>query len=226
LSLAVYIVAFNTALRFTSASHVALYLGAAPVWALLWEELPTRSWSSVQRYGAAMLALSGVIVLFLPVLHHAGSGWIGEVLALAASVLWTHFGRQCRALGASLSGAEVSAHTMWRAGVWMTPVAAMELDQHGLAWRTDLVLIQLYCIVFGGVVAFAFWNNGLRHWPTSRVLLFNNLIPLSTATWAHFCLGEPMTPTFWIAMALIVGGVALGQAKWQRAIAPSTVPPE
>ena len=31
LSLAVYIVAFNWALRFTSASHVALYLGATPV---------------------------------------------------------------------------------------------------------------------------------------------------------------------------------------------------
>jgi drug/metabolite transporter (DMT)-like permease len=46
LSLAVYIVAFNTALHFTSASHVALYLGAAPVWALLWEERPRRSRAS------------------------------------------------------------------------------------------------------------------------------------------------------------------------------------
>jgi drug/metabolite transporter (DMT)-like permease len=39
LSLAAYIMAFNYALRFTSASHVALYLGASPVWALLWEAL-------------------------------------------------------------------------------------------------------------------------------------------------------------------------------------------
>ena len=180
----------------------------------------------MQRYGAALLALSGVFVLFLPVLRHTGSVWIGEVLALAASVLWTHFGRECRALGADLSGAEVSAQTMWRAGVWMMPVAGVELWQGGLVWRTEIVLIQLYCVVFGGVVAFAIWNNGLRHWPTSRVLLFNNLIPLSTATWAHFCLGEPMTPTFWVAMALIVGGVGIGQAKWQRTLSPSTVPPE
>jgi hypothetical protein len=40
LTLAVYIAAFNWALRFTTASHVALYLGASPVWALLWEEKP------------------------------------------------------------------------------------------------------------------------------------------------------------------------------------------
>ncbi len=46
------------------------------------------------------------------------------------------------------------------------------------------------------------------------MLLFNNLIPLSTMTWAHFWLGEPVTHTFWTAMALIVAGVALGQMKW------------
>ena len=44
LSLGVYIVAFNWALVYTSASHVALYLGASPVWALLWEGRPGRNW--------------------------------------------------------------------------------------------------------------------------------------------------------------------------------------
>jgi drug/metabolite transporter (DMT)-like permease len=54
----------------------------------------------------------------------------------------------------------------------------------------------------------------LRRWPTSRVYLFNNLIPLSTATWAHFTLGEEVSPTFWLAMAMIVAGVMLGQWNW------------
>ncbi|HEX7653565.1 MAG TPA: DMT family transporter, partial [Verrucomicrobiae bacterium] len=64
LSLAAYVVVFCWAFRLTSASHVALYLGASPIWALLWEERPRRSWASVRRYGSALLALSGVVVLF------------------------------------------------------------------------------------------------------------------------------------------------------------------
>jgi drug/metabolite transporter (DMT)-like permease len=56
----------------------------------------------------------------------------------------------------------------------------------------------------------------LRHWNTSRVYLFNNLIPLSNMGWAHVCLGEPVTATFWFAMILIAGGVTLGQANLQR----------
>jgi O-acetylserine/cysteine efflux transporter len=230
LSLAVYIICFNWALRFTTASHVALYLGASPVWALLWEGKPTKSWITVQRYGAALLALTGVFVLFWPVLRASNSQHdgqiIGEILGIAVSVLWTTYGRQCRALGAHLPGVEVSAHTMWRAGLFLLVIGSVEVFRDGLTWRTDLALIQLYCIIAGGVVAFAIWNHALRRWPTSQVLLFNNLIPLSTTSWAHFCLNEPLTPTFWIAMVLIVTGVILGQTNWQKILQPAAVPPE
>ena len=181
LSLAVYIAAFNWAVRLTAVSHVALYLGAAPLWALLWEGrsgLGRRE--LVKRYAAAGLGLAGVCVLFWPTLRSGHSSWPGEVLGLACSVLWTNYGRQCRALAAHLSGAAVTAHTMWRAELLLLPLAWLEVGTRGVPWNARLVLVQLYCIVAGGVVAFALWNNALRHWKTSEVYLFNNLIPLST----------------------------------------------
>jgi drug/metabolite transporter (DMT)-like permease len=238
LSLAVYIVVFNEALHYTSASHVALYLGASPVWALIWEEKPSWSRRSARRYGAAALALSGVVVLFWPSLRNATAGWIGEMLGMMASVLWAYYGRQCRGLGARLSGAEVSAHTMWRAGLILLPVALAEIVKLSLDrgagfillnrgfWRTDLVLIQVYCFIGGGVFAYGLWSNALRHWPTSQVFLFNNLIPVSTMAWSHFCLGERVTPTFWTAMFLIVCGVVLGQARWEKILGARWVPTE
>jgi drug/metabolite transporter (DMT)-like permease len=216
LSLAIYLICFNWALRYTSASHMALYLGASPVWALLWEGRPGKTWLTVQRYGAALLALTGVCVLLWPALGRGQGDWRGEVLALIGSVLWTNYGRQSRRLGAEISGVTVTAHTMWRAGLLLLPIAAVEVIRGGIVWRTDLVWVQVYCVIAGGVIAFGIWNNALRQWPTSQVLLFNNLIPLSTMTWARLCLGEAVTRTFWIAMVLIVAGVVLGQLKWQK----------
>lgn len=216
LALALYIIAFNWALVITPASNVAVYLGAAPVWALLWEGKPEKTWASFQRYAAAALALVGVLVLFWPVLKGSSTRLWGEFLALASSVLWTNYGRQCRVLGQHLSGSEVSAHTFLRAGILISPIMLVECAVRPLVWRADLLLIQLFCIVGSGVVAFALWNNALRHWKTSQVYLFNNLIPMSTMAWAFFMLGEPVTRTFWIAMLLIVAGVILGQAKWQK----------
>lgn len=227
LSLAAYIVAFNWAVRYTSPSHVALYLGAAPVWALLWETVAGESRLTLRRITAALLALGGVFVLLWPALKTTSLQLTGEVLGLSASVLWTNYGRQCRQLAATLSGAEVSAQTMWRAGVWLLPVGSVEVLQHRLPFTWQLGAIQLYCILAGGVMAFAIWNNALRHWPTSQVLLFNNLIPLSTMTWAHFWLGEPVTATFWAAMVLVAAGVILGQANFQKsAVGSTSTPPE
>jgi drug/metabolite transporter (DMT)-like permease len=211
LSLAAYVVAFNGALRFTSASHVALYLGASPVWALLWEARANRAARQPRRYLAALLALTGVGVLLGPALATSSLSFRGELLAFAASVLWTNYGRQSRKLSETLNGAEVAAHTMWRAGLWLLPFGLFEVARAGLPLNLKLLGVQGYCIIAGGVVAFGLWNQALRYWPTSRVLLFNNLIPLSTMAWAYCCLGEAATPTFWVALLLIGAGVLLGQ---------------
>ena len=215
LSLAAYVVTFCWAFKLTAASHVALYLGASPVWALLWEERPKRNWASARRYGAALLALSGVLVLFWPALHTGDTNVLGELLGLLASVLWANFSHQSRVLAAHINGLEVAANSMWMAGVTLLPVALLQVSQVH-PWDANHLGVQTFCILLGSVVPYAIWNTALRHWQTSRVLLFNNLIPLSTTLWVHFTLGEPITPTFCTAMALIVAGVLLGQMDWSK----------
>lgn len=215
LSLAAYILAFNWALRFTTVTHVALYLGAAPVWAALWEGRPLNLREGLQRYGAALLALIGVLVLFWPALQDSQFSIVGEALGVSCGVLWTNYGRQCRALAQGLTGSEISAQTMWRAGALLLPLGLVELAVRGFHPTTWQLAVQSYCIVGGGVAAFGIWAMALRRWQTSRVYLFNNLIPLSTMLWAHLTLGELVTATFWRAMVFIVAGVLLGQWKWQ-----------
>ncbi|MGA4645331.1 DMT family transporter [Limisphaera sp. 4302-co] len=224
-SLAAYIVVFNEALRHTSASHVALLLAASPVWALLAEGRPPSARHALRAYGAAALALGGVAVLVAPELQQSGWSWRGELLGLLASVLWTHYGRQCRWLGQHLQGAEVTAHSMWRAAVWLAPWAAAEWMTRPVPMRADLLGVQIYCALAGGVAAFGLWTHALKHWEASRVLLFNNLIPLTTMLWAAWFLDEPVTVRFFMALALVLAGVWLGQSPRTHAPdAPTTVP--
>jgi drug/metabolite transporter (DMT)-like permease len=216
LSLAAYMVLFCWALRLTAAAHVALYIGASPIWALLAEGRPERNWSSLRRYGAAFLAVSGVAVLFAPALHGGGFNFTGEVCGLLASVLWANFNHQSRILARDLTGLEVAANAMWMSGLWLLLPGLFAVFRHGVVLDPPHLAVQGLCILLGSVVPYAFWNSALRHWQTSRVMLFNNFIPLTTATWAHFALGEPLTPTFCLAMILIVAGVALGQVQWEK----------
>jgi drug/metabolite transporter (DMT)-like permease len=216
LSLALYIIAFNWGLKLTTASHIALCLGASPVWALLWEEKPRRTWASARRYGAALLAGVGIIVLFWPAIKTAKLSLFGDFLGLIASILWAMFSRQIRIHSASLSGVEVAAHTMWMAGAWLLPIGLLEVFWQGLAVNSQQIGILSLCAILGAVVPYGLWNSALARWKTSRVMLFNNLIPLSTMLWANLFLGEPLTHTIWLAMILIIAGVALGQADWVK----------
>ena len=216
LSLAAYVTAFCWALHLTAASHVALYLGASPIWALLWEEGPRRNWASLRRYSAALLAVSGVLVLFWPALKTTNTNLAGEFCGLASSLLWANYNHQSRILSANIPGVQIAANAMWMSGVWLLPFGLIEVAAHGLVVDAPHLGVQALCIVFGGVVPYALWNSALRHWRTSRVMLFNNFIPLTTTVWVHLTLGEPITPTFCAAMALIVAGVAIGQMDWAK----------
>ncbi len=216
LSLAAYIVAFCWALHLTAASHVALYLGASPIWALLWEEGPRRNWASVRRYGAALLAVSGVLVLFWPALKTANTNLAGEFCGLASSLLWANYNHQSRILSAAIPGVQIAANAMWMSGVWLLPFGLIEVAARGLVVDAPHLGVQALCILFGGVVPYALWNSALRHWRTSRVMLFNNFIPLTTTVWVYLTLNEPITPTFCAAMVLIVAGVAIGQVDWAK----------
>ena len=216
LALAAYIVTFCWALKLTAASHVALYLGASPIWVLLAEERPRFNLSSLRRYSAALLAVTGVVVLFWPALHTAKASLLGELFGLGASLLWANYSWQARMLSQRVAGVEVAAHSMWMSGVWLLPLGIFEVAKQGLVLDSPHLGVQAFCIFFGGVIPYALWNSALRHWRTSQVMLFNNFIPLSTATWVHFTLGEPITPTFCTAMILIIVGVLMGQMDWSR----------
>jgi drug/metabolite transporter (DMT)-like permease len=216
LSLAMYTAVFSWALRLTAASHVALYIGASPVWALLVEQRPARDWSSVRRYGAALLATTGILILFWPSLKGSRFNPAGEILGICSSWCWANYSHQSRILARTIHGVEVAANSMWMSGVWLLPVAIYEISTHGVTLDAPHIGIQTLAIIFGGVVPYALWNSALRHWQTSRVMLFNNFIPLTTATWAHYALGEPLTSTFLIAMALVILGVAVGQMDWSK----------
>jgi drug/metabolite transporter (DMT)-like permease len=218
LSLASYFAAITYSLKFISAPQMALHLATSPVWGLVFEARPPASWTVVRKYAAACLALGGVVVLLWPKIQSGNFAWKGDLLAQIASMLWTLYGRECRGLSKDFSGAQITCATMWRAAVWLAPATLWELATVPIRFTLPLMGVHAYCTVFGGVVAFAFYAHALRFWPVSQVFLFNNLIPASTMAFSYLLMGEAVSRTFWIAVAMVTVAVVAGRS----AAAPSS----
>ena len=213
LSLAAYFGAITCSLQFISAPQMALHLATSPVWGLLFEQRPRASWTVIRKYVAAALAMGGVVVLLWPKILSGPFEWRGDALAQVASILWTLYGRECRALSKDLSGAQITCASMWRAAVWLAPLTLWELATVHVPFTPQLMWVHAYCTVFGGIVAFAFYAHALKFWPVSQVFLFNNLIPASTMAFSWLLMGEKVTETFWIALTMVAAAVVAGRSN-------------
>ena len=216
--LAVFMLGCNFAFRYLPASHFALHMAAAPVWALLFEGGLTRSWKTFRQIGAVALAFGGVGVLLWPAFKAVEAGIFGELLGLACGLGWTIYSRQSRHLAQTIPPVEVTARSMWRAGFLLLPFGLLELHSRPIRFDLPNVGALLYCALLGAAAAYGLWNRALTLWPTSRVFLFSNLIPVTTMAGAHAILGEPLTPTFAGAMVLILLGVLLGVVDFGRRV--------
>jgi drug/metabolite transporter (DMT)-like permease len=223
-SLAAYFGAITYSLKFISAPQMALHLATSPVWGLLFEQRPRASWTVIRKYAAAALALGGVVVLLWPKIRSGTFEWRGDALAQIASILWTFYGRECRALSKDLSGAQITCASMWRAAVWLAPLTLWELATVHIPFTSQLLWVYAYCTVFGGIVAFAFYAHALKFWPVSQVFLFNNLIPASTMAFSWLLMGEKVTDTFWIALTMVATAVVAGRSDAKADGGPTSNP--
>ena len=216
--LAGYCVLTHWCLVYIPASHFSLCLAASPAWALLWEDRFRFRRDSATHYLGIMLTLVGVVVLLWPSLTGNRGEWFGELLAVASGIVWVIYNQSCRVLSQDgLSGIQTAGSTMWRAGAIVAAPAIFELVSVGPFPVTATTLgIQAYCIIGGGT-AYMLWNWALSHWPVSRVSLVGNLNPVSTMVAAWLLIGEKLSANFFVSLALILGGVFIGQFSKTRA---------
>lgn len=66
------------------------------------------------------------------------------------------------------------------------------------------------------VFSFCLWMMGIRHVPGSIAGVFSAVLPVAAALYGIAFLGERPTPAHGIALACVIGGIALASLKSKR----------
>lgn len=210
-------------LRYTSASHMVVFLYTAPIFAALglqWR-LPSERLVPLQWMGI-LLAFAGIALAFFGGDHGGGfSGdvFFGDLLGLLGGVAWgaTTVVIRCSRL-AGTPAALTLFYQLAAAFLLLTP-AAVALGQWGfdptpLAWSS--LAFQAVVVSF---VSFLAWFWLLRHYLASRLGVFSFLTPLFGVVLGAWLLDEAIERGFLMGAVFVLFGILLVSGHgWLKAL--------
>jgi drug/metabolite transporter (DMT)-like permease len=203
-----------SALYFVPASVNAVLNNTHP----LWVAIGTALFFPPRRPGlliaGSLIALGGVVAVFLPDLVGAPSSGPaaslpGVVLSLAGSgviALGTVVGRRI------MPGSDPIAVTVLASAAAILPVALLTTTSGGIApiveATSSIKLLLIYLGVGCTAINFALWYYALKHVPAATASASQYLVPPIGVGLAAVFLGEPITSTLVIGTLCIVFGLA------------------
>lgn len=205
-------VLFAQGLRFTSASHMSIFLYTAPVFAALGLHLrlAEERLAPVQWIGIA-IAFAGIVLSFSGRGGGAeGAGaWIGDLLGVAAGAVW---GATTLVVRSSRLVRAPAAVTLWYqlvgAGVLALGSALLLGDTHATA--TGRLLLSLaYQTVILSAASYLAWFSLMRVYLASRLGILSLMTPVFGIGFGIVILGDRLTPAFLGGAALILSGILL-----------------
>jgi len=200
-------------LRYTTASHMGIFLYTAPIFAALglhWK-LPSERLRPLQ-WGGIALAFGGIVVTF------AGRGgssadmplmWLGDLLGIAGGMAWAATTLAVRFSSLSNASATVTLQYQLVGAFVILLIAALATDQTMLHLNARSIGILAFQAVVVSFVTFLIWFALLRIYLASRLGVLSFLTPLLGIGFGVWLMDDPLDFNFVAGSLMVLGGILL-----------------
>jgi drug/metabolite transporter (DMT)-like permease len=199
-------------LRYTSASHMAIFLYTAPVFAALGLHMrvPEEKLTPLQWVGI-VTAFSGIVVSFAGRgdAGDGGASWIGDLLGIAAGAMWGATTLTIRFSRLSATPATVTLLYQLVGAFVLLIAAAIFLGQTEVTYRPVLVASLAFQIVLVSFLSFLAWFALLRTYLASRLGVLSFMSPIFGISFGVALLGEDLDVAFILGAILVLAGILL-----------------
>jgi drug/metabolite transporter (DMT)-like permease len=211
LGITVYNTLFTAGLALVEASRAALIVPTNPAFTALFAALLLK-----ERMGTVRTA--GIALCVLGALWVLGRGdprvltnldfRAGELLLVLCIFMWSAYTLLGRVALSALPALALTAYVMTAGSVMLAIPAWLEQDSLvGVTWQGWAALG--YLVVFGTVLPFLWFYEGVKALGAARAAQFINLVPPLAVAESVLILGEPMTPALYVGAGLVVAGLYL-----------------
>jgi drug/metabolite transporter (DMT)-like permease len=198
-------------LLYTTASRAVLFIYLAPFFVVIGARwfLPGDRFSAMQWAGL-VLAFVGMAVAFgVPAPASEPRQWLGDLMMAGAAAAWAATTLVIKASSLARIAPEKTLLYQLAVCVPMVTLGALLFGERIAAMPGAVALGSLaYQTVVTGTT-FSLWFALIVKYSASRLSAFTFLTPLCGVAAGHLVLGEPLTPAFALAVALVAAGLIL-----------------
>lgn len=205
-----YFLTENVALQYAPASNVSLIVCTAPVWiALLLSALYRSERMTRRQITGSALAFGGMTLVVLNghfILHLSPKG---DLLALAAALLWMGYSLIIKRLGGKYSALFLTRKIFFYGLASILPyfLFAPPAWDFALLARPVVWGNLLFLGLIASLLCYVLWNAAMHHLGAVRTTNYIYVNPLITIVTAALCIGERITPAALTGAALILCGM-------------------
>jgi drug/metabolite transporter (DMT)-like permease len=204
---------FFKGLRLIEASRASLIVATCPAFIALASTLWLRERRGfVQTAGIPLSVLGAAVVISQGDLRRIFTGGVGmgELLILGCVLSWVAYSLIGKMAMRRLSPLVAVSYSSALGALVLAVPAVIEGPAKNLALASwvDWAAIA-YLAVFGTVLGFVWFYEGVRLIGATRSGLFINFVPISAVVLAALILGEPITWSLAVGAALVLSGVYL-----------------
>jgi drug/metabolite transporter (DMT)-like permease len=211
LGISVYNTLFTAGLSLVEASRAALIVPTNPAFTALFAALFLKErLGPVRAAGIALGVLGALWVLTRgnPTSLFSLELGPGELLLILCIFMWSAYTLLGRVALSGLPALALTAYVMTAGAVMLAVPAWFETQPLSrVTWQSWAALG--YLIVFGTVLPFLWFYEGVKALGAARAAQFINLVPPLAVAESVLILGEPMTPALYVGTALVVAGLYL-----------------
>ena len=199
-------------LLYTTASRATLFIYLAPFFVVLGARivLPADRFSAAQWLGLTLSFIGMLIAFGVPTPAMDPRQVIGDVMMVGAALFWAATTLIIKASSLTRVSAEKVMLYQLVVSAPVMAATALVVGEHITHMPSVLALGALaYQTIWVVSVTFVVWFALIARFSASRLSAFTFLTPLFGVAAGHLVLGEPLTPAFAAAVALVAAGLVL-----------------
>ena len=210
----VYMVLFLAGMASAGSAEGALAMSTVPIWTALFAILKKQDRLSSNLLAGMSLAFGGVALVIFNSDHKAGGDLIGNLIVVAAALVWAYSITLYKPLLARNNPLSVTTLTLPAASLALFPYGAtdtMHLDWSKVTWVGWCSMA--YLVLIAGIGGFVAYYEGVRQVGPARASMVQYLVPPTASFFAWIALGQLFTTYHALGLVLTLGGVYLANRK-------------